>query len=125
MTYNKHYVKLDGSIVLIPASFKPFLMIDLFALIASAKKGFEISSLSAFFTSDYTLVCPAIIENNFSQKKVSKNSMICSFLQKIPHTGKNFINRTHRTNRFGMYELREREIEPIDYSIRFQMTPDP
>jgi hypothetical protein len=29
--------------------------------------------------------------------------------------------RTHHTNRFGMYELRERELGPIDYSVTFQM----
>lgn len=27
--------------------------------------------------------------------------------------------RTHHTNRFGMYELRERKLEPIDYGVTF------
>ncbi len=29
--------------------------------------------------------------------------------------------RTHHANRFGMYELRERNLEPIDYGVMFQM----
>lgn len=29
--------------------------------------------------------------------------------------------RTHHTNRFGMYELRERNLAPIDYGVTFQM----
>ncbi len=29
--------------------------------------------------------------------------------------------RTHHANRFGMYELRERNLEPIDYGVTFQM----
>jgi TnpA family transposase len=29
--------------------------------------------------------------------------------------------RTHHANRFGMYELRERNLDPIDYSVTFQM----
>ena len=29
--------------------------------------------------------------------------------------------RTHHTNRFGMYELRERELRPINYDVTFQM----
>ncbi len=29
--------------------------------------------------------------------------------------------RTHHANRFGMYELRERDLEPIDYGVTFQM----
>jgi hypothetical protein len=49
----KHFVKYDGSIVLIPVSFKPSLMIDLFVLIASAKNGFEISPLSPFLPPAY------------------------------------------------------------------------
>jgi TnpA family transposase len=29
--------------------------------------------------------------------------------------------RTHHTNRFGTYELRERELEPIDYGVTFHL----
>ncbi|WP_422901191.1 hypothetical protein [Propionivibrio sp.] len=29
--------------------------------------------------------------------------------------------RTHHANRFGMYELRDRDLEPIDYGVTFQM----
>ncbi len=29
--------------------------------------------------------------------------------------------RTHHANRFGTYELRERDLEPIDYGVMFQM----
>ncbi len=29
--------------------------------------------------------------------------------------------RTHHANRFGTYELRERDLEPIDYGVTFQM----
>ena len=29
--------------------------------------------------------------------------------------------RTHHANRFGKYELRERDLEPIDYGVTFQM----
>ncbi len=29
--------------------------------------------------------------------------------------------RTHHANRFGMYELRERDLEPIDYGVTFHM----
>lgn len=29
--------------------------------------------------------------------------------------------QTHHANRFGMYELRERDLEPIDYGVTFQM----
>ncbi len=29
--------------------------------------------------------------------------------------------RTHHANRFGMYELRERNLEPIDYGVMFEM----
>jgi len=33
--------------------------------------------------------------------------------------------RTHHANRFGMYELRERKLGPIDYGLMYQMEPDP
>jgi TnpA family transposase len=29
--------------------------------------------------------------------------------------------RTHHTNRFGMYELRERKLEPINYGVKFDL----
>ena len=33
--------------------------------------------------------------------------------------------RTHHTNRFGMYELRERPLGPIDYGVMFNLEQDP
>lgn len=29
--------------------------------------------------------------------------------------------RTHHANRFGMYELRERKLRPINYDVKFMM----
>ena len=33
--------------------------------------------------------------------------------------------RTHHANRFGMYELRERKLGPIDYGVTFQVDRNP